>query len=161
MITLQTLPVDALLHIGTFLQNPSRYMRIRDIDEITLAAILNDREMLEHYLKKHRPFYISPKVALSGNFSALKWVIKLGYPMDDETCAAVAWTGKLEMLKWLRSQGCPWDEDTSFYAAASGNLDMVRWLHSGDCPWHTFVVRLAALEHQRLEVLQWLDSADL
>jgi hypothetical protein len=54
MITLQTVPVDMLLNVGTYIQYPSpSYSHNHDIDEIRLAAILNDYEMLERYTEKH------------------------------------------------------------------------------------------------------------
>ena len=81
MITLHRVPLDMLLNVGLFLEFPSSSRR-DNIDEITLAAILNDYEMLERYMKKHSPDYIMEKVTLSGSLKALKWIIKKGCPMN-------------------------------------------------------------------------------
>jgi len=99
MITLQTIPVDCLLHVGTYFKNTDD-SSIDDIDRITFAAILKDYEMLEHYVREHHtPNYyqsvVSQKVALSGNVIPLKWVIKQGCPMDEKTCYHAAGSGNL------------------------------------------------------------------
>ena len=134
LITLRTVPVDCLLHIGTFLKSPSD-SRLNDIDGITLAAILSEHDMLQHYMKRYNPSVITEKVALSGNLKALKFVIQEGCPMNERTCEAAAKSGNLKLLQWLRSKGCPWDEWTCHEAARSGNLEMLQWLHSARCPW--------------------------
>ena len=87
MITLQTIPVDCLLHVGTFLKSP-RSSKRNDIDGITLAAILKDYEMLERYMKTQTPQCISEKVALSGNPKSLEWVVQKGCPLDHWTITA-------------------------------------------------------------------------
>jgi hypothetical protein len=137
-ITLQILPVDLLLHIGTFLKNTDESRR-RDISGITLAAILNDYEMLEHYMKKYTPsedqYIITNEVAISGNLRALKWVIQKGYSMDERTCYIAAECGYLQMLQWLHRADCPWNADTCNAAVQNGNLDMVKWLYNAGCPW--------------------------
>jgi len=133
MITLQTVPVDLLLNVGTYLKDIGD-AQIDNINEITLAAILKDYEMLEHYMKKCNPSDVSEKVALSGNLRVLKWVIKKGCPMDKRICEAAARIGNVDMLKWLRKRGCPWDEKTCNAAASSGNFDMLKWLHNAGCP---------------------------
>ena len=115
MITLQTVPVELLLNVGTYLTD-TQWSGINNIDEITLAATLKDYEMLEYYLNKYNYYYapdrITEKVALSGNLKALKWVIKKGFPMSKYTCYAAAESGNLKMLKWLHRKGCPWGEWT-------------------------------------------------
>ena len=51
MITLQIVPVDLLLNVGAYLLRNEPYCsEINDIHEITLAAILNDYDMLEYYI---------------------------------------------------------------------------------------------------------------
>ena len=87
VITLQKIPVDCLLHIGTYLEDIGNSCTC-DIDEITLAVTLNDYDMLEHYLQKYAPSDISRTVAKSGSLRALKWVVKKGCPMDETTCNA-------------------------------------------------------------------------
>ena len=89
MITLKTAPVDMLVNVGLFLEFPSSSQR-DDIDEITLAAILNDYEMLERYMEKHFSMHIHEMVTLSGSLKALKWIIKKGCPMNESTCTFAA-----------------------------------------------------------------------
>jgi hypothetical protein len=84
MITLQTVPVDLLLNIGTYLQD-THLSKSDNINEVTLAVTLKDYEMLEHYMKKHRPSDVIQMVALSGNLKVLKWVVKKGCPLDEST----------------------------------------------------------------------------
>jgi hypothetical protein len=118
-----------LCNVGTYLQSPSD-AEYNHINEITFAAILNDREMLERCMEKYSDshFHISQKMARSGNFRAPKWVIKMG-------CIWIQIV-KIEMLKWLHGAGCPWDEYTCYFAAEEGNLEMLKWLHSPGCPWN-------------------------
>jgi hypothetical protein len=158
IITLQTVPVDLLLNVGTYLESPP-HTHSYNIHEITLAATLKDFEMLEYYMEKYKdsPYQISELVALSGNLKALKWVIKKGCPMDKDTCSAAARFGKLNMLKWLHKQGCPWSEDTSSVVARRGNLEMLKWLHSAGCPWDEKTCSTAAWIGN-LEMLKWLHS---
>jgi hypothetical protein len=131
MITLQKIPVDLLLHIGTYLKDIDSYTR--DIDGVTLAAILKDYEMLEHYLQKYAPSDISRTVAMAGSLKALKWVIKKGCPMNENTCRAAADSENLEMLQWLHRKGCPWNEAICV-AASIGNLEMLKWAIDHGCP---------------------------
>ena len=165
-ITLQTVPVDLLLHIGTFLEDTDESRR-RDISGTTLAAILNDYEMLEHYMKKYTPsedqYIITNEVAISGNLRALKWVTsKKGYPMDEWTCYIAAECGYLQMLQWLRNKGCPWNASTCNAAVQNGNLDMVKWLHSAGCPWDEMTCDWATERHVRMllgeEILKCLNG---
>ena len=151
--TLQTIPVDCLLHIGTFLNAPSE-SRCDEIDEITLAGILNEHEMLQLYLQKHTPSQVSEKVALSGNLKALKWVIQKGCPMNENTCCTAAGNGYLGMIQWLRTQDCPWDERKCTAAAIWGHLETLQWLYSAGCPWDEGVCYNAAM-NEELEMLQW------
>ncbi len=53
---LQTIPLDMLLTIGIFLQ-PVEDSHMTDINQITLPAVLNDRERLEHLIEMHDDDY--------------------------------------------------------------------------------------------------------
>jgi hypothetical protein len=158
MITLQTVPVDLLLNVGTYLTK-TQWSARNNIDEITLAATLKDYEMMEYYVNKYNDYYaphrISVSVAMSGNLKALKWVVKKGFPMNENTCHAAASSGNLKMLKWLRNKGCPMNEYTCNGAAGSGNLKILQWLHSKGYPWNEHTCTAAAREGH-LETLQWL-----
>jgi len=157
MITLQTVPVDLLLNIGTYLQG--RSSEIVDINRTTLAAILNDHDMLENHMQKYTPSNISVSVAISGNLKALKWVVKKGgCPMNEDTSVAAAKGGNLKICKWLHSRGCPWDTWTCQAAAENGHLEVLQWLHSQGCPWNEEACNAAAW-NGHLETLQWLHSA--
>jgi hypothetical protein len=158
MITLQTIPVDCLLHIGTFLRNRS-FSRIDNIDEITLAAILNDHDMLEHYMNKHGKFHVTTGVALSGNLRALRWVILKGCPLHCAPhWAAAAWSGNLDMLKWLRSQGFPWDYWRRRYLDEI-RIETLELLLRKGCPWH--IDDTSYLEDENPELLQWLHDNNI
>jgi hypothetical protein len=163
MITLHTVPVDLLLNVGTYLDEPDN-SQIDDINEITFAATLNDYEMLEHYIKKYNykggKGDISDMVARSGNMKVLKWVRSKDFPWA--SCVAAAESGNLKMLKWLvRGKRYPahweWDEYTSQQAAKSGNLEMVQWLRSKGCRWNETSC-VGAAGSGNLEMLQWLRS---
>ncbi len=83
---LQTFPLDVLLTLGKFL---SKWASFNDISQITLAAILEDREMLDHFIEIERydKMKITYDVALAGNLQVLKWVIiEKKCPMDQYTC---------------------------------------------------------------------------
>jgi hypothetical protein len=161
IITLESLPADLQRHIGTFLQYPF-FSRRDDIDQITLAAILNDHEILDYYLckGKYSRYDISRRVTLSGSIRTFVWMVKKGlYPMEKQTGFFAVESGNLQLLQWLHSAGCPWDEYTCTAAAMKGNLEMLQWLHSTGCPWDERTCGAAAAESGNLEMLQWLHSA--
>jgi hypothetical protein len=148
-ITLQTVPVDLLLNVGTYLNRFSD-----DINVITLAATLKDYDMLERYMEKHALSEVSAMVALSGKLKVLKWVIKKGCPMDKYTSYHVAKTGHLKALKWVIKKGCPMDEETCSVAAYRGDIEMLQWLRSQSCPWDEWTSYRAAWNGDR-DMLQW------
>jgi hypothetical protein len=139
-ITLQTVPTDCLLHIGTFLKYP-RSSKRNDIDGITLAATMNHHDMLEHYMQKHTPDRIPEKVTPSGNRPTFKLLdpgdlerSRKEYTLSDMSRKVVQ-SGNLKALKWVVKKGCPMDENTGNAAAESENLKMLQWLRSQGCPW--------------------------
>jgi hypothetical protein len=154
-ITLQTIPVDCLLHVGTYLGHYHPF-HIGDIEDITLAAILNDREMLEHYMKRYDESQVSRKVARSGNLSALQWVIEKGCSINRYNSINAAFSGNLKMLKWLHKKGCPLGIETCDVAAESGNLEMIKWLHRNGCRMGD--AHEIAAKRGNLEMLKWLHS---
>jgi len=157
MITLQTVPVDLLLNVGTYLEDPA-FSYSRDISEITLAATLNDHDMLEHYMKRNDGSQVTRFVAMSGNLKTLKWVTQKGCPIDEDTFNHAAGSGNLKMSKWIWRKGCPWNETTCWYAARSGNLKMLKWLHRKGCPWNWEVCCRSAEYSGHVEMLHWLES---
>ncbi len=108
LLTLKTLPVDMILTVGKFLE-PTYMSSLTDISAITLAAVLKDKEMLEHLIQRDpNKKYICLEVALAGNLDVLKWTIRrMKCPMNGCTCRAAAQNGYLEMLKYLNENGCP------------------------------------------------------
>ncbi len=74
--TLKTIPLDMILTVGKLLL-PVDKSSLTDINQITLAAILQDKGMLEHLIERcDETYVISDGVALSGNLKVLKWIIK-------------------------------------------------------------------------------------
>lgn len=167
-ITLPKLPTDLLIFLGKFLKttlNDDEPLTMNDISEVTLAAILNDYQMLTHYLQLYRPSNICKRIAMSGNLYALKWAKDNGGLVGDQqqwTCYYAAASGNLDMLQWLETQGFSWyDPDTCAAAAAaqSGNIPMLQWLRSQGCPWDERTCAAAAA-NGHLDLLQWLRSQD-
>lgn len=77
-------------------------LRINDISDVTLAAILIGYEMLEHYLTRYDREDICRYIVMSGNVKALKWA-------EDNWCLIIskyigydaAEYGHLILLKYL------------------------------------------------------------
>jgi len=92
---------------------------IDDISAVTLAAVLRDKDMLEHLIERHPDKdEISHEVALAGNLQVLKWTIKrMKCPMNEYTCRAAAEGGYLEILKYLIENECPMNIYTCIVAA--------------------------------------------
>ena len=112
--TLQTIPMDLKLHISTFLVSLSDCLYQIDITPVTLAAILQDKYMLNHLIEtEYDEEEITPDVALAGNLEFLKWVIeRKKCPVYEETIMYVVTVGNLDIVKYLhQQQSCPWDED--------------------------------------------------
>ena len=71
IITLQSIPTDCLLSVGAYLQRV-RSSNVNDIDQITLAGILSNYDMLEHFLLRNGWHKLLVSVVLSGNTKAMK-----------------------------------------------------------------------------------------
>jgi hypothetical protein len=95
--TIQTIPLDMALTIGKLLNNKDPYKcYTTDISQITLAAIIGDKEMLTHLLDRCPvKEAVVAHVAVADNINILKWVIDQNtYPMTQGTCCVVAKSGK-------------------------------------------------------------------
>ncbi len=74
----------------------------RGINEITLAAVLQDKDMLEHLMERYLEYEINTEVALSGNLKVLQWINgKKNSGMGLNTFSLVACSGSLEMVNNL------------------------------------------------------------
>ncbi len=146
-----------ILTVGKFLQNQYPLFDLMNISQITLAALLKDKEMLEHLIERYTDKkLISPQVALSGNLQVLKWTIKrMKCPITRQTCWAAAEGGHLNILQYIKSQAYPWDEFTCMSAARRGHLNILKYLRDQGCPWDSSACAGAAVGGH-LSILKYL-----
>jgi hypothetical protein len=158
--TLKTIRLDMILTVGKFLK--PLYMSVigfsvDNISAITLAAVLKDKEMLQHLIERHPDKdKISPAVALAGNLDVHKWTIKrMKCPMNEWACTAAAQRGDIEMLKYLHENGCPWDKNICKTAVRGRHLDVLKFLSENGCPWDESTCSAAA-SYGHLDILKYL-----
>ncbi|KAK9830868.1 hypothetical protein WJX74_010886 [Apatococcus lobatus] len=100
--------------------------------------------------------------ASNAQWPTVKWLRGMPRPCPwDASCTtAAAQQGNLPMLQWLRSQPqpCPWDRRCTAALAEAGNLSGLQWARSQDppAPWISKRIMKTAVEHGRLNVLEWL-----
>jgi len=154
--TIQTIPLDLILNVGKFLE-PTSSSSSTDINKVTLAAVLNNKDMLEQLMDTSEKGDISPSVALSGNLRILQWLIqRKKYPMNEDTCTAAAEGGHLHVLQYLHNHGCFLDQGTCEAAAKNGHLDILEWLHENHKIFVPSLCFVMAASKGNLDVLQWL-----
>jgi hypothetical protein len=95
--TLQTIPLDMILTVGKLLP-PVRESSDEDINQITLAALVNDRELLDHLIER--------------------------YPKDDDDDDDAEEISMNEVFDMGSNDS---SEDISSYVARSGNLKILKW----------------------------------
>lgn len=103
------------------------------------------------------PTKILKMVIYHENMDLLKWLTEnkdaLQFRMNYGTIYAARF-GKLEILKWLVKNGYPINEDTCYNAARCDNLYILQWLRKKNCPWDGRVCEIAS-EYGKLEIFAW------
>lgn len=142
--------------------------------------------MYEHNLHQwHQE--ITREAAKRGHLDILKWLHEKECPMPQDLCNIAATNNFLNILQWARKIGCHWDESTVYMAGYNQNLKIFKWcvqhrcplsfnainvflgtfhdnvlsvldlLYQNNCPMNIKTFNIA-IEHQPLNVLQWLHS---
>ena len=100
--------------------------------------------------------------ASNAQWPTVKWLrgMPRPCPWDARCTTAAAQQGNLPMLQWLRSQPqpCPWDLRCAAALAEAVNLSGLQWARSQHppAPWNPRHIMKTAVEHGRLNLLEWL-----
>ena len=78
--------------------------------------------------------FVCEAAAKGGQLEVLKWLHKVGYPWNPNTCAYAAQGGHLKILQWLRANDCPWGPVTCVWAAEYGHFELLKWARKNDSP---------------------------
>lgn len=104
-MTLQLVPTDLLICVEKFMRNDTDVIA-NDIHEVTLAAMLDDYVMLEHYLQKYDKSTFNNYITHSGNRKAMNWAKdNSGFHFNKRKWSFAVQSGNLAILELLRCEG--------------------------------------------------------
>ncbi len=135
---------------------PTRYFNKRNSNLIPLLIKYGQLELLKFAIRNGCVLHNDTcnVAAHYGQLDVLKWTIANGCTMSEITCVKAAQYGHLEVLKWLRENGCNWNKFTCALAAANGHLEVLKWSRENGCEWDSLTLDYATI-NQQTDVFNW------
>ncbi|AJF97763.1 ankyrin repeat protein [Pandoravirus inopinatum] len=106
---------------------------------------------------------VARAAASGGHLDVIQWAKDVGHPWRDGICDAAARGCHLNVLSWAYDEhGCAWSDRSKAKACKRavrrGDLELIKWLVDRGCPLDVDAMVRDAMEHDRLDILDWLHN---
>lgn len=127
----ETRPITVSRTIGQLREALDNDLPLYDLCSSSVA--LGRRDLLYYGKIIGSPWANSmPNAAALNDLSLVKYLRKIGCPMDSNTFEVMCFNGNIEAMEYLMQSGCPTGRCVS-YAASSANLKTLVWLKDNGC----------------------------
>ena len=127
----ETRPITASRTIAQLCEASENDLPLYDL--CSRSAALRRRDLLYYGKILGSPWGNSmPNAAALNDLDMVKFMRKIGCPMDSNTFEVMCFNGNIEAMKYLMQSGCPTGRCV-VYAASSANLEALTWLKDNGC----------------------------
>ena len=127
----ETRPITASRTIAQLCEASENDLPLYDLCSSSVA--LGRRDLIYYGKILGSPWANSmPTAAALNDLPLIKYMCKIGCPMDSNTFEVMCFNGNIEAMAYLMQSGCPTGKCVS-YAASSANLKTLAWLKDNGC----------------------------